>query len=320
MIRLLLFLAIALPLGWVQAQDKFPSKPLRIIVPVPPGGNLDAVARAVGERMSLGLGQPVIVENRPGASSTVGTRFVGQSPADGYTLLAIGNTFLSTPIVMANSGYDPVKDFLGVSMVCRVANIVVVPASSPFQSIGDLIAHAKAKPGDVSYGTAGPGSVGHIAGERFSHFVGVRFLHIPYKGNAPAQVDLLGGRVGMMFDQVSTSAAHVKAGRLRGLGVASLQRSSILPDVPTLDEAGVKGFEDYTVNALMAPAGTPREVMTRLHAEVVKALNSPELRTRFQGQGVEPYPSASYEEFSQYVRDEVARYGKLAREANIKAE
>lgn len=303
-----------------QAQDRFPSKPLRIIVPVPPGGNLDAVTRAVAERLSATIGQSVVVENRTGASSSVGTRFVAQSPADGYTLLAMANTFLSTPAVMPSAGYDPVAEFTGVSMLVRVPNVVVVPASSPSQTIVELIARAKAKPGEVSYATAGAGSVGHMAAERFSRHLGLQLLHVPYKGNGPALIDMVGGRVAMMFDQVSTSGPHIKAGRLRALGVTSLTRSSVLPEVPTLDEAGVKGFEDYTFNGLAAPGAVPREVMTRLHAEVVKALQSPDLRNRFASQGIEIMPSASYAEFTAYLKNEVARYAKLAREANIKVE
>lgn len=303
-----------------QAQDRFPSKSLRIIVPVPPGGNLDAVTRAVAERLSATIGQAVVVENRTGASSTVGTRFVAQSPADGYTLLAMANTFLSTPAVMPSAGYDPVAEFAGVSMLVRVPNVVVVPASSPSRTIVELIARAKAKPGEVSYATAGAGSVGHMAAERFSRHLGLHLLHVPYKGNGPALIDMVGGRVAMMFDQVSTSGPHIKAGRLRALGVTSLKRSSVLPEVPTLDEAGVKGFEDYTFNGLAVPAAVPRDVATRLHAEVVNALQSPELRSRFATLGIEVVPSASYAEFTAYMKDEVARYAKLAREANIKVE
>ncbi len=317
---LLLACALAIAPTAGQTQDRFPSKPLRIIVPVPPGGNLDLVTRAVAERLSAGIGQAVVVENRTGASSTVGTRFVGQSPADGYTLLSMANTFVSTPAVMPSAGYDPVNEFVGVSMLVRVANVVIVPASSPVQTMADLIAQAKAKPGEVSYATAGPGSVGHMAAERFSRHLGLKLLHIPYKGNGPAQVDVIGGRVAMMFDQVSTSSPHIKAGRLRALGVTTLTRSSVLPEVPTVDEAGVKGFEDYTWNGLSAPAGVPRDVLTRLHAEVVKALQSPDLRSRFAAQGIEIAPSASYEEFTAFVRDEVARNAKLARDANIKVE
>ena len=316
-IQLLFAFAIA---PGVHAQDRFPSKSLRIIVPVPPGGNLDAVTRAVAERLSVGLGQAVVVENRTGASSTVGSRFVAQSPADGYTLLAMANTFVSTPAVMPGAGYDPVAEFVGVGMMVRVPNVVVVPANSPTQTMAELIARAKARPGEITYATAGAGSVGHMAAERFSRHVGLQLVHIPYKGNAPALVDMVGGRVAMMFDQVSTSGGHIKAGRLRALGVTTLTRSSVLPDVPTLDEAGVKGFEDYTWNGLAAPAGTPREVLMRLHSDLAKALQSPELRARFAAQGIEVTPSASYEEFTTYIRDEVARNAKLARDANIKVE
>lgn len=311
-------LAGALPAA--RAQDRFPSKPLRIIVPVPPGGNLDAVTRAVAERLSAGLGQPVLVENRAGASSSIGTRFVAQSAPDGYTMLAMANTMLSTPAIMPSAGYDTVAEFTGVGNLVRVANVVVVPASSPFQTIADLIAHAKARPGEVTYATAGAGSVGHMAAERFARHVGVRLTHVPYKGNGPALVDMVGGRVAMMFDQVSTSGPHVRGGRLRALGLTTLTRSSVLPEVPTLDEAGVKGFEDFTFNGLVVPSATPRDVVQRLHAEVNKALSAPELRQRFAGNGVDVAPSATPEEFTAFIRDEVARYAKLVAEAGIKVE
>jgi tripartite-type tricarboxylate transporter receptor subunit TctC len=302
------------------AQDQFPSKPLRIIVPVPPGGNLDAVTRAVAERLSANIGQPVIVENRPGASSTVGTRFVAQSAPDGYTLLAMANTFLSTPAVMPSAGYDAAKDFAGVSMLVRVPNVVIVPADSPFKSMADLIASAKSRPGQLTFATAGAGSVGHMSAERFSHHLGLKLLHVPYKGNGPALIDMVGGRVEMMFDQVSTSGPHVRGGRLRALAVTSGSRSSVMPEVPTLEEAGVKGLEDYTFNGLAVPAAVPPEIVRRLHAEVVKALQSPELRSRYESQGIEVAPSASHEQFTRFMRDEVARYSKLAKEAGIKVE
>jgi putative tricarboxylic transport membrane protein len=314
-----LLFALAIVPG-VHAQDRFPSRSVRIIVPVPPGGNLDAVTRAVAERLSVGLGQAVVVENRTGASSSVGTRFVAQSPADGYTLLAMANTFVSTPAVMPSAGYDPVGEFAGVGMLVRVPNVIIVPASSPSQTMADLIAMAKTRPGEISYATAGAGSVGHMAAERFSRHLGLKLLHVPYKGNGPALVDMVGGRVAMMFDQVSTSTPHIKAGRLRALAVTTAARSSILPDVPTLAEAGVKDFEDFTWNGLAAPVATPRDVLTRLHAEVGKALQSSELRARFAAQGIEVTPSASFEEFTTYIRDEVARNAKLARDANIKVE
>lgn len=302
------------------SQDGFPSKPLRIIVPVPPGGNLDAVTRAVAERLSANIGQPVVVENRAGASSSVGSRFVAQSAPDGYTLLAMANTFLSTPAVMPSAGYDPVEEFVGVSMLVRVPNVLVVPATSPFKTLPDLISSAKARPGQVSFATAGAGSVGHMAAERFSSDLGLKMLHVPYKGNGPALIDMVGGRVDMMFDQVSTSGPHIRSGKLRALAVTSQARSPVLPEVPTMEEAGVKNFVDYTFNGLAAPAGVPRDIVARLHAEVRKALESPELRSRFASLGVEVAPSASHEEFTAYIRSETARYAKLAKEANIRVE
>lgn len=310
-------------LAWAvvaHAQEPFPSKPLRVVVPVPAGGNLDLVTRAVSERLSASIGQPVIVENRSGASSSVGTRFVAKSAPDGYTLLAMANTFLSTPAVMAGAGYDPVAEFVGVSELARIPNVLVVSASSPFQSVTELIAQAKAKPGELSFATAGAGSVGHMAAERFARQVGAQFTHIPYKGNAPALVDIVGGRVAFMFDQISTSAPHLKAGKLRSLGVTTATRAALFPDLQTLDEAGVKGFEDVTFNGLSAPAGTPPDVLAKLYEEVAKVLRSSELRSRFAAQGIEVAPSPSYAHFTTYIRDEVARYARLAKDANIKIE
>ena len=313
-------LSCVLAVGPSFAQDAYPSKPIRVIVPVPAGGNLDLVTRAVSERLSANVGQPVVVENRVGASSTVGTRFVAKSAPDGYTILAMANTFLSTPAVMPAAGYDPVEEFIGVSLLARIPNVLVIPESSPFKTVMELIAHAKAKPGELTYATAGSGSVGHMAAERFGRQVGAQFTHIPYKGNAPALVDVIGGRVAFMFDQVSTSGGHLRAGKLRALGVTTRARTALFPDIPTLDEAGVKDFEDVTFNGFAVPAGVPREVLNKLHAEVAKALQTPELRSRFEGQGVELVASPSYEHFTAFIRDETARVAKLARDAKIKVE
>jgi tripartite-type tricarboxylate transporter receptor subunit TctC len=311
--------AIAWP-GWAGAQSGFPSRPLRIVVPTPPGGNLDAVSRAIGERLTALVGQPVVVENRTGASSTVGTRHVAQSPADGYTLLTMANTFLSTPAVMANAGYDAETDFTGVSMLVRLPNVIVVPVGSPFQTLRELIEGARAKPGEVTFATAGAGSVGHISAERFARDLGLKLVHVPYKGNGPALIDMVGGRVAMMFDQVSTSAPHVRSGRLRALAVTSAARSPVLPDVPTMAEAGVRDFEDYTFNGFAVAAATPRDVVAQLHAAVTRALQDPELRARFTGQGMEVVPSPTPDAFNRFMKDEVARYRQLARDANIRVE
>jgi tripartite-type tricarboxylate transporter receptor subunit TctC len=302
-----------------QAAD-YPNRPVRIVVPVAAGGNVDIIARALAEQLSTAMGQPFVVENRPGASSLLGTQLVARAPADGYTLLAISNTYVSAPAIVASPGYDPVADFAPVSLTCRIPMVLVVNPNSPARSVQELIALARAKPGELSYATSGNGSTGHIAAEVFSRSAGVKLLHVPYKGNAQSIVDVVGGQVAMMFDQVSTSVSQIQSGKLRALGVTTLARSPLLPNVPTLDESGLRGYEDVTFNAIMAPAGTPREIVARLHAEIARAWRSPVLQKRFAERGIELAASSSPEEFSAYVKSEVARYARLAREANIKAE
>lgn len=303
-----------------QAADTFPSKPIKIVVPVAPGGNLDAVARAVGERMSTWLRQPVIVENRTGASSSLGSRYVAQAAPDGYTLLAMANTFLSTPTVLSSAGYDVARDFAGVSQMVRVPNIIIVPTGSPYRSVEDLIAAARANPGGLTLATAGHGSVAHIAAERFMRHVGVKFTLVPYKGNGPALIDMIGGRVATMFDQVSTSAPRIEGKQLRGLAVTGETRVARLADVPTMAEAGVKDFIDYTFNGLAAPIKTPPEVLGRLHQAVVEALKDPELIKSFAAGSIEAVPSPSHQAFTQWMREEAARYAKLAKDANFTVE
>ena len=298
----------------------YPAKPVRVIVPLVPGGNLDIVARAVSQRLAENLGQQFVVENRPGASSLVGTQFVAKAPADGYTLLVIANTFTAVPAVIANPGYDAVKDFTGVTLTCRVAQVLVVNPALPAKSVKDLIALAKSRPGELSYASSGSGSTGHFAAELFNQRAGLKMLHVPYKGNAQALVDIIAGQVMMMFDQVSTSAPQVSAGKLRALAVTSRTRSNLFPDLPTIDEAGVKGYEAITFNGLLAPAGTPREALSRLQAEVAKIVTVPSLRNSFLERGVELTASASPDEFTSYVRNEVAANAKLARNAGIKAQ
>lgn len=298
----------------------YPVKPVRIVVPLVPGGNLDIVARAVAQRLGEGLGQQIIVENRPGASSLVGTQFVAKATPDGYTLLAMANTFTSVPAVIANPGYDPIKDFTGVTMTCKVAQVLVINPSLPVKSVKELVALARARPGELSYASSGNGSTGHFAAELFNQKAGLKMLHVPYKGNAQALVDIIAGQVMMMYDQVSTSSPLVKAGKLRALAVTSSTRSSLFPDLPTIDEAGVKGYEAITFNGLLAPAGTPREVLSRLQGEVAKIVAVPALRNNFLERGVELTASASPDEFTAYIRNEVIANAKLARNAGITAQ
>jgi tripartite-type tricarboxylate transporter receptor subunit TctC len=303
-----------------QSPADYPSRAIRIVVPLAAGGNVDLVARALADRLAKSQGQPVLIENRPGASSLVGTQFVAKSPADGYTLLAMANTFATVPLIVPNPGYDPLKDFTGVTLTCLVPQVIIVHPALPARSVSELIALAKAQPGNISYGTSGNGSTGHMAAELLNRQAGVKMLHVPYKGNSQALVDVIGGQVAMMFDQVSTSAPQIKAGKVRALAVTSLKRSPLLPDVPTVDESGVPGYEDITFNGLVAPAGTAREILVRLNRAVAEAVRAPDLYNRFIERGVELRASASPEEFTQYVKAEFEKKGRLAREAGIRSE
>jgi tripartite-type tricarboxylate transporter receptor subunit TctC len=302
----------------VHAQPAYPAKTLRIVVPLAPGGNVDIVARALAQTISENIGQQIIIENRPGASSLVGTQYVAKTPPDGYTLLAVANTFAMVPSIVTNPGYDPFRDFAAITLTCQVPQVLVVNPALPVRTVKELVALAKSRPGELTYATSGPGGTGHMATELFSRHVGIKMLHVPYKGNAQAIIDVIGGQVMLMFDQVSTSEPNVKAGKLRGLAVSSLKRSPLFPDLPTIDEAGVRGFEDITFNGLVAPAGTPRELRVRIQQEVAKAVGTAKLRERFIERGVELKASASPEEFAALVKTEFDKKAKLAREANIR--
>jgi tripartite-type tricarboxylate transporter receptor subunit TctC len=306
--------------AFAQHAADYPNRAIRIVVPLAAGGNVDIVARTLAEQLSRTFGQPVVVENRPGASSLVGTQFVARSAPDGYTLLAVANTFATVPSIVAEPGYDPLKDFTGITLTCLVPQVLVVSPTLPARSVQELIALARAQPGAISYASSGNGSTGHMAAESFNRQAGVKMLHVPYKGNSQALVDVISGQVAMMFDQVSTSAPQIKAGKLRALAVTSLKRSPLLPDVPTVDESGVPGYEDITFNGLVAPAGTPRAALVRLNQAVAKAVSERDLYNRFIERGVELKASASPEEFTEYVKAEFDKKSRLAREAGIRPE
>jgi len=293
---------------------------VRIIVPLAPGGNVDIVARSLAQQLTDSMGQQIVVENRPGASSLVGTQLAAKAPADGYTFLAIANTFAMVPSILTNPGYDPLKDFSAITLTCLVPQVLVVNPALPVKTVRELIALAKARPGELTYATSGPGGTGHMATELFSRQVGVKMLHVPYKGNSQALIDVIGGQVMLMFDQVSTSDSYIKAGKLRPLAVSSLTRSPLFPNLPTIDEAGVKGFEDITFNGLVAPVGTPREILVRVREEVAKAVRIPALRDRFIERGVELKASGSPDEFAVYIKAEYDKKAKLAKDAGIRLE
>ena len=304
--------------AWGQTAP-YPAKLVRIVNPVAPGGNQDIVARAYAEQLSRNLGQQFVVESRPGASAIVGTRFVKSASADGYTLLAISNTFARTPTMIKEAGYDPLKDFAAVSMTSDTPLVFAINPTLPVRTVKEFIALAKQRPGEISSGSSGSGSTGHVAAEMFSRQAGIKLLHIQYKGAAPAVIDLVGGHVMLRFDQVSTSLPHIRSGKLRALGVTTLKRSALLPETPTIDEAGLPGFQDSTFNGLMAPAGTPRAVLERLRAEVAKTAAVTELRNRYNEMGIELVSSATPEEFGGFLRKHVEEFIKLAWDAGLTA-
>lgn len=310
------FITATAPAVMAQA---YPTKPVRIINPLAAGGNVDIVARGVAEQLSKALGQQVLVENRPGASALIGTRYVKGQPADGYTFLAIANTFARVPAIINDAGYDPLKDFTAVSQTCDIPMVLVINPALPVKNLKEFIALAKKRPGELTYGSAGNGGTGHVAAEMFSQQAGIKMMHIPYKGNAPATTDLVGGQIMLMFDQVSTSVGYIKASRLRGLAVTTKKRSAVFPDMPTIDEAGIKGFEDSTFNGIVAPAGTPREILEKLRAEVVKAVAVPVLRERFEKNGIPLVASNSLDEYNAFIRRHVEDFAKLAKSAGITA-
>jgi tripartite-type tricarboxylate transporter receptor subunit TctC len=299
---------------------QYPTKPIRMIVPLVPGGNQDIVARAVAEELSKSLGQQVIVENRPGQSAIIGTQFVKNSQPDGYTLLSVAVTFARVPAVVKAAGYNATTDFTGVSLVCRIPQVLVVHPAFPAKSVQELIAAAKARPGEVSFGSSGNGSTGHVAAEMFMRMTGTRLLHVPYKGNAQALVDVMGGQINMMFDQVSTSGPQVKGGKVRALGVTTIARTAVLPDVPSLHELGLTNFEDVTWNGIVAPAATPKEILNRLHGAIAKIMSNEEFKKRYLERGIELAASESPEQFSAYIRSQAEGFADLVREAGIKVE
>jgi len=313
-------LAVLLSLAASAFAQSFPAKPVRMIVPLVPGGNQDIVARAVAEELTKNLGQQVIVENRPGQSAIIGTQHVKNASPDGYTLLSVAVTFARVPGVVKAAGYDPRTDFTGVSLVCRIPQVLVVNQAHPARTLQDLVAQAKAKPGEITYGSSGNGSTGHVAAELFMRATGTRLTQVSYKGNAQALVDVMGGQIAMMFDQVSTSAAQVRGAKLRALAVTSRERSSVLPEVPSLHELGYAGFDDVTWNGIVTPAATPGEVVNRLHAAVAKALANPEMKKKYAERGIDLVASASPEEFTQYVRAEADAFVRLVKEAGIQVE
>jgi tripartite-type tricarboxylate transporter receptor subunit TctC len=302
----------------VQAQS-YPVRPIRLIVTVQPGGNLDLLGRSVADKLSEGLGQRMYVENRPGANTTIGNAYVARAAPDGYTLAMLAQSTLVAAKMMRNPPYDPLKDFAGVSLIATLPQMLVVHPSLPVKSVKELIALAKARPGELNCSSSGNGSGSHLALELFSRMAGVRIMRTPYNGDGPAIIDLLGGQVPMKFDNLSTSIQNVRAGKLRALGVTTPVRTPLLPDVPAISET-VPGFQASIFNGMMAPAATPPEILARVHAEIVKFVQAPEIRSRFASQGVELQASAAPAQFTAFLKTEYVRWAKVMDDAGIKPE
>lgn len=320
MLPFFLVLALTLACAGVSAQS-YPSRPIRVVVPYPPGGPLDIMARAIGQKLTEAWSQPVVVDNRAGAGGNIGAELVAKSPADGYTLLmgAVA-THAINPTLYGKLAYDPVKDFEPVALVAQVPNILVVNPSVPARSVKELIEVARARPGYLNFGSGSTGSTGHLAGELFNAMAGVQMVHIPYKGGAPAMADLLAGQVQLMFDNLANALPNVKAGRLRALAVTTLARSPAMPDLPTIAESGLPGFDLTTWFGLMVPAGTPPEIVIKLNAGIVRALNAKDMRERLEKMGAEPPADNTPEHFAAFIRAEAAKYAKVVKESGARVE
>ena len=301
------------------AQDPFPARPVTYVVPYPPGGAADVFARQLAQKLAERLGRPVIVENRPGANGNIGSDHVAKGPADGYTfLLGSASTITINPHLYGKQmPYDPLKDLQPITGTHEMANVLVVNTATPYRSVSDLIAAAKEKPGALAYASAGNGNTMHLAGEQFKMQAGIDLLHIPYKGGAPALSDVLGGQVPMMFNNLPAIVVLVKSGKLRALAVGSKTRSVLLPEVPTMDEAGVKGYVSTVWNGVFVRSGTPRPIVERLNREIVAVLAAPDMKRSLEDQGFHTIPM-SPEQFAELIRVEYPRWGEVVRRAGAK--
>jgi len=310
--------ALVQGIGAATAQT-YPVKPIRVVVPFPAGGGIDTVARILTPKLTESLGQPAVVDNRVGASGTIGTEAVSKAPPDGYTLLATFASHAQNASLYPKLGYDTVKDFAPITLIATVPNILVVNPSLPVKTVKDLIALAKKHPGEMLYASIGNGTPAHLSAELFNSMAGIRMTHIAYKGAAPSIVALISGETQLTFTTVLVAMPHVKSGRLRALGVASLKRAAVLPDIPTIDEAGVRGYESNAWYGLLAPAKTPPAIIEQLHRETVKALQLADVRDNLKAQGAEPVGSTP-RDFATLINAEIEKWRKVVVATGAKAD
>ena len=314
---LALLVAIVLCAGGAVAQERYPQKPLRIVVPFAPGGSTDIIARLIGERLSGALGQAVVIENRPGAAGNIGAEIVARSAPDGYTLLMATTGVMSiNNALYKNMSFDSSTNFDYVVFVASITNVLIVAADSPLHNVGELIAAAKRSPGRLSFASSGAGSSTHMSAELFKIMAGVDLLHVPYKGSGPALPDVITGRVSMMFENMPGAVPYVRAGTVRALAVTGLQRTSALPEVPTVTESGILGYESLSWSGIAVAAGTPRDVIARLNREINAILAAPEMRQKFADQGAEAV-GGTPEAFAEHAKRERDKWSRVIRDANI---
>src|SRR5438067_4021267 len=311
---------LALGCAIASAQD-YPNKPVRMVVGFPPGGGTDVVARILQPRLSELLGQPIVIDNRPGATGTVAAGQVAKSAPDGYSIM-MGHVSVNAiaPSLFANLPYDVSRDFAPIALAASVPHLVVVHPSLPVATLKELVAYLKAQPGKLTFPSAGNGSLPHLAGEFFQSLAGVKLLHVPYKGSGQSMQDLLGGQHLVSFDTMPASAPHVRSGKLRAVAVSTAQRVPSFPEVPTAEEAGVPGYMVTTWYGAFAPAGTPTAIVNRLHADMVKAMQTPDVRAKLEGIGADGSVSRSPEEFAALVRADTARYARIVKDIGLRIE
>jgi len=314
---LILFIFLHSPWGAALAQN-YPSKTVRLIVPFAAGGSTDIMGRLVAQKLSDTWGQQVIVDNRPGGSTVIGTDIVAKSAPDGHTLLVTPAPFTIVPSLLKKLPYDPAKDFEPITLINTTPLVVVVNPGVPAKNIKELIALAKAKPGVLNFGSSGSGGSNHLAGELFNAMANVNIMHIPYKGNAPAMTDLIGGHVDIVFNGLTSALQFIKSGKLRALGVTSLKRTPALPDLPTLDESGLKGFQAVAWNGLNGPAGMPKAAVAKTAESVARIMKSPELAEYLKREGSDPVGSTTAD-YSAFLKDEIAKWKKVIVRAGIKS-
>lgn len=310
--------ALALPSAAL-AQDGYPNKPIRMVLPFPPGGVTDLLARALADKLGPRLGQPVIVDNKPGAGTVLASDLVAKAPADGYTLLMAASSLGTAPLIYDKVGYDAIKSFTPVTQVASVVHVLVVNPKLPVKSVKDLVEYARANPGKLNYSSTGTGTSTHLEGELFKSMANVYMVHIPYKGSGPALTDLVGGQVNVMFDALGSSGPFIKSDKLRALAVTTAKRSESIPELPTVAESGVPGYEAMPWLGLVAPAGTPPAVVERVHQEVAKILQEPDIKERFKGWGLDIIGNTPAE-FASFIRRDVDQWARVIKKANIKAD